>query len=134
MDALSAVRVLVADDHVDIRELVAFKLKGAGYSVSQAGDGQAAWDQFEAGKPDLVILDMQMPRMNGVEVLRRIRGSERADVPVILLSAHSRDIDVEAGLAAGADAYLIKPFSPRALLQRACDLAPLDRDRQLTTV
>lgn len=122
MGVPSGVRVLVADDDADIRELVAFKLRGAGYSVDLVGDGQAAWEKFEAAPPQLVVLDIQMPHMSGIEVLRRIRAGDTANVPVMLLSARSRDSDVEVGLAAGANAYLIKPFSPRELLRRVNEL------------
>lgn len=122
MRVTSGVRVLVADDDADIRELVAFKLRGAGYTVNLVGDGQAALDEFEADPPRIVVLDIQMPRMSGIDVLRRIRAGGTPSVPVMLLSARSRDSDVEVGLAAGANAYLIKPFSPRELLRRVNEL------------
>lgn len=121
MSGSSPVRVLLADDDADIRELVHFKLTGAGYAVHAVGDGAAAWEAFQTDPPNLVVLDVQMPGLSGMDVLRRIR--EHADahtnaVPVVLLSARSRDSDVDAGLAAGATDYLVKPFSPRALLGR----------------
>ena len=123
MNGSGPVRVLLADDDGDIRDLVSFKLTGAGYSVDAVNDGSAAWAAVQADPPDLVVLDVQMPGMSGVEVLRRIR-EVNAQVPVVLLSARSRDSDVEAGLAAGATDYLVKPFSPRELLRRVQDLAP----------
>ena len=111
-------RVLVADDDADIRELVEFKLSQAGYAVVAVPDGLAAWEAFEAETPALVLLDVMMPGMSGFDVLRRIRESEAPRVPVIMLSAKSRDSDVDTGFAVGADDYIIKPFSPRELLHR----------------
>ncbi|HEY7718304.1 MAG TPA: response regulator [Pedococcus sp.] len=111
-------RVLVADDDADIRDLVEFKLSQAGYAVQAVPDGLAAWEVFEAEAPALVLLDVMMPGMSGFDVLRRIRESETPRVPVIMLSAKSRDSDVDTGFAIGADDYIIKPFSPRELLHR----------------
>jgi DNA-binding response OmpR family regulator len=111
-------RVLVADDDADIRDLVEFKLSQAGYAVQAVPDGLAAWEVFEAEAPALDLLDVMMPGMSGFDVLRRIRESETPRVPVIMLSAKSRDSDVDTGFAIGADDYIIKPFSPRELLHR----------------
>ena len=111
-------RVLVADDDEDIRDLVEFKLTQAGYDVHAVPDGMAAWAAFEAGPPDLVVLDVMMPGLSGIDVLRRIRESGHASVPVLLLSARSRDSDVDTGFAVGANDYVIKPFSPRELVHR----------------
>jgi DNA-binding response OmpR family regulator len=111
-------RVLVADDDSDIRDLVEFKLTQAGYAVEAVPDGLSAWASFEQDPPQLVVLDVMMPGLSGIDVLRRIRQSDHASVPVLLLSAKSRDSDVDTGFAVGADDYIIKPFSPRELLQR----------------
>jgi DNA-binding response OmpR family regulator len=111
-------RVLVADDDSDIRDLVEFKLSQAGYAVEAVPDGLSAWASFEQDPPKLVVLDVMMPGLSGIEVLRRIRQSGHASVPVLLLSAKSRDSDVDTGLAVGADDYVIKPFSPRELVLR----------------
>jgi two-component system, OmpR family, response regulator len=113
-----ATRVLVADDDADIRELVEFKLTQSGYDVEAVSDGLAAWESFQADRPSLVILDVMMPGLSGIDVLRKIRESQDAGVPVLLLSAKSRDSDVDTGFAVGADDYVIKPFSPRELLHR----------------
>jgi DNA-binding response OmpR family regulator len=113
-----ATRVLVADDDADIRELVEFKLSQNGYDVEAVSDGLAAWESFQADRPSLVILDVMMPGLSGIDVLRKIRESEDAGVPVLLLSAKSRDSDVDTGFAVGADDYVIKPFSPRELVHR----------------
>lgn len=112
------VRVLVADDDADIRDLVEFKLTQAGYAVEAVADGIGAWEAFAANPPRLAVLDVMMPGLSGIDVLRKIRESEHAAVPVLLLSAKSRDSDVDTGFAVGADDYVIKPFSPRELLHR----------------
>lgn len=111
-------RILVADDDADIRDLVEFKLSQAGYDVHAVADGLSAWAAFAQDPPQLVVLDVMMPGMSGIDVLRRIRDSEAATVPVLLLSARSRDFEVDTGFAVGADDYVIKPFSPRELLDR----------------
>ena len=113
-------RVLVADDDTDIRDLVEFKLTQAGYAVQAVGDGVAAWEAFLEQTPALVILDVMMPGLSGIDVLRKIREADgdSSKVPVLLLSAKSRDGDVDTGFAVGADDYVIKPFSPRELLHR----------------
>ena len=111
-------RVLVADDDADIRELVEFKLSQAGYAVQAVPDGLAAWEAFESDPPQLAVLDVMMPGLSGFDVLRKIRESDHPRVPVLMLSAKSRDSDVDTGFAIGADDYVIKPFSPRELLHR----------------
>jgi two-component system OmpR family response regulator len=116
--AAEGTRVLVADDDADIRDLVEFKLTQAGYAVQAVPDGLSAWEAFQAEAPALVILDVMMPGLSGIDVLRKIRESGNATVPVLLLSAKSRDSDVDTGFAVGADDYVIKPFSPRELLHR----------------
>ena len=116
--ATGTIRVLVADDDADIRDLVEFKLTQAGYVVEAVADGVSAWEAFSAAPPDLAVLDVMMPGLSGIDVLRKIRESEHPTVPVLLLSAKSRDSDVDTGFAVGADDYVIKPFSPRELLHR----------------
>ena len=108
----------MADDDADIRDLVEFKLTQAGYAVEAVPDGVSAWEAFEANPPQLAVLDVMMPGLSGIDVLRKIRESEFGAVPVLLLSAKSRDSDVDTGFAVGADDYVIKPFSPRELLHR----------------
>ena len=119
MTAASQDRILVADDDVDIRDLVVFKLTQAGYDVEAVQDGAAALQAIEASPPRLAILDVMMPGLSGIDVLRKVRADERLkDLEVILLTAKSRDIDVDAGFATGASDYVVKPFSPRELLHR----------------
>ncbi|MFC8503935.1 response regulator transcription factor [Pedococcus sp. NPDC057267] len=118
MTTPQGIRVLVADDDPDIRDLVDFKLSQAGYAVQAVPDGLAAWEAYQQEAPALVILDVMMPGLSGIDVLRKIRDSETPTTPVLLLSAKSRDTDVDTGFAVGADDYVIKPFSPRELLHR----------------
>ena len=112
-------RILVADDDRDILELVVFKLTQAGYEVVAVADGVAALAAIEANPPRLAILDVMMPGLSGIDVLRKLRANEATkDLDVILLTARSRDSDIDAGFVTGASDYVIKPFSPRELLHR----------------
>lgn len=112
-------RILVADDDEDIRMLVVMRLQHSGHDVAQAGDGAAAVESCRQDAPDLVVLDLMMPGMNGLDACRTIRSDPAlASTPVILLTARAQSSDVEAGLAAGADDYITKPFSPRDLAER----------------
>lgn len=111
--------VVIADDDADIRELVAFKLSNAGYEVTTASDGVEALEAIRATSPALAILDVMMPGLSGLDVLRRLRDGEGPEgCRVLLLTARARDSEVDSGFAAGADDYVIKPFSPRELLRR----------------
>jgi len=109
-------KILIADDDLELRELLNFALRQAGYLVIQAADGVEALQRFEEEHPDLVILDVNMPHLNGFEVCRRIR-AERA-TPVMLLTVRNSEEDQVHGLDLGADDYLTKPFSPRTLKAR----------------
>jgi DNA-binding response OmpR family regulator len=109
-------RVLVVDDDADIRLLLEELLRGAGYAVETAQDGRAALRTFHASPCDLVILDLSMPELDGFQTLERIR--DLSDVPVILLTARSGEIDKVRGFRAGADDYVVKPFGRQELLVR----------------
>jgi len=110
--------VLLVDDDPDIRHLVAYKLTKAGFDVVQAADGLAALQAVQQQVPDLVILDIRMPRMSGFEVCRELRANPLTEtVPIIMLTARARPQDLEQAYAAGATDYVVKPFSPRILLQ-----------------
>jgi DNA-binding response OmpR family regulator len=110
------VKILVADDDLELLGLVSFALRQAGYLVLEAPDGRAAVEAFERERPDLVVLDVAMPRLSGHDVLRHIR--ERSRVPVMMLTVRASEEDVVASLDLGADDHLAKPFSPRTLLAR----------------
>ncbi len=111
--------VLVADDDEDVLELVAFRLRRAGYRTITARDGREAMELVRNEHPDLSVLDIAMPEMDGLEVTRALRGSDQTrEMPIILLTARSQERDVMAGIEAGANAYIKKPFSHRELRAR----------------
>jgi phosphate regulon transcriptional regulator PhoB len=112
-------RVLIVEDEPDIRELVVHHLKREGYQVSVAASGEEALRQVQASPPDLVLLDLMMPAMNGLEVCRRLRQDPvTASLPIVMLTAKGDEIDRVLGLEIGADDYVVKPFSPKELLAR----------------
>jgi len=109
-------RVLVVDDEPIVREVLARYLERAGYDVETAEDGAEGLERFTASRPDLVLLDLMMPRLDGFQVFDRIRA--RADTPVIMLTARGEEAERIAGLEMGADDYVAKPFSPREVTAR----------------
>ena len=109
-------RVLVVDDEPMVREVVTAYLERDGYRVTTAADGQAALEALETTHPDLVVLDVMLPKLDGFDVLTQLR--KRTDVPGILLTARTEEVDRVLGLELGADDYVVKPFSPRELAAR----------------
>jgi two-component system phosphate regulon response regulator PhoB len=111
--------ILLVEDDSDIRHLVSYKLTKGGFDVIEAADGPAALREADQHPPDLILLDVRMPRMSGLEVCRELRDRPgTAAVPIIMLTGRSRPEDVEQAYAAGASDYVVKPFSPRELQQR----------------
>ena len=109
--------VLVVDDDPHIRQLLVFAFEKAGLEVREAGDGEEAMAQVRRAMPDLVVLDINMPRMDGLEVCRRLRAT--SEVPVLFLSSRDEEFDRVLGIELGADDYVVKPFSPREVVARA---------------
>lgn len=110
--------VLIADDDPDIQALVAFRLERAGFRVVRAADGEAALELAFAETPDLAVIDWSMPKLDGLEVTRRLRANaDTAEMPVLLLTARAQEQDVTTGLEAGATAYVKKPFSGQELTE-----------------
>src|SRR4051794_26108021 len=110
--------ILVVDDEVTIGEVVGRYLERAGYATRVARDGLAALDAVEDERPDLVVLDLMMPGIDGLEVMRRLRERTRSRVAIILLTARGEESDRVIGLSLGADDYVVKPFSPAELVAR----------------
>lgn len=109
-------RILVVDDDTALAEMIGIVLRAEGFEPSFCADGAAAVEAFHASKPDLVLLDLMLPGMNGIEVCARIR--EESGVPIIMLTAKSDTADVVKGLESGADDYVVKPFNPKELVAR----------------
>jgi two-component system OmpR family response regulator len=109
--------VLVVDDDPHIRQLLVFAFEKAGLEVREAGDGEEALAQVSCARPDLVVLDINLPRMDGLEVCRRLRAV--SEVPVLFLSSRDEEFDRVLGIELGADDYVVKPFSPREVVARA---------------
>jgi DNA-binding response OmpR family regulator len=109
-------KILVVDDDLALSDVLAFAIRRAGFEVANAHDGLNALAQFSKDRPDLIVLDWGLPRLDGLEVCTRIR--TESDVPIIMLTVRDTDDNVIAALEAGADEYIIKPFSPRQLIAR----------------
>ena len=109
-------RVLVVDDDTALAEMIGIVLRAEGFEPSFCGDGSLAVSAFHDAKPDLVLLDLMLPGMDGIEVCARIR--EESGVPIIMLTAKSDTTDVVRGLESGADDYVVKPFNPKELVAR----------------
>jgi DNA-binding response OmpR family regulator len=114
--APQAQTVLVVEDEASIASFVSLYLKNAGYGVKAVATGSAALAQVDAEQPALIVLDLMLPDMDGIEVCRRIR--QRRDVPILMLTARDEDVDKIIGLEVGADDYMTKPFNPRELVAR----------------
>ncbi len=112
-------KILIAEDEPDIRELVAFMLRFAGYEVMAASNGEEAVQAATREVPDLVLMDVRMPRMTGYDACRLMKANPSLrDVPVVFLSAKGQESEIQSGLEAGAEEYLLKPFSPDELTNR----------------
>jgi len=114
---MSELSILVVEDEPSIAEVVGLYMQRAGYKVQTAADGKIAMSILEKGIPDLVILDLMLPEVDGLSLTRWLR--DRSDVPIIMLTARREEIDRIAGLEMGADDYVVKPFSPQELVSRA---------------
>jgi two-component system response regulator ChvI len=133
--------VAVVEDERNIRDNISFALKREGYDVEVYADGRAAWEAFERSLPDLLVLDIIMPRMDGLELCRRVRGLSET-IPIIFLTSRDDEFDRVLGLELGADDYLCKPFSMRELMARikvlfrriALNRQPDDGDVQIHNV
>ncbi|MGC8856126.1 MAG: response regulator transcription factor [Anaerolineae bacterium] len=112
-------KILIAEDEPDIRELVAFTLRFAGYEVVTTSNGEEAVQMAAKELPDLILMDVRMPRMTGYDACRLLKADpELKDIPVVFLSAKGQESEIQTGLDAGAEEYLLKPFAPDQLTER----------------
>ncbi len=112
-------RILIAEDEPDIRQLIALTLQFNGYDVVTVNDGIEAIESAQGGGFDLILLDVRMPRKTGYEACRQLRAlSTTKDTPILFLSAKGQESEVEAGIEAGADEYILKPFAPNVLVSK----------------
>ena len=112
-------KILIAEDERDIRDLITFTLRFAGYDVVAASNGEEAVGLAQQEKPDLILMDVRMPRMTGYEACAAMKEiPDLKDIPVIFLSAKGQESEIQAGLSAGAAEYLLKPFAPDQLTAR----------------
>jgi len=113
-----AIIILTVDDEDDVRRLIATKITKAGFEVIEAADGEAGVAAARAATPDLVIMDVNMPKMDGFTAVQKIRETVRPEPIVLMLTADGAEADVMKGLAGGAQDYIVKPFAPRDLISR----------------
>ena len=134
--AMPRERILVVDDEEDLLELVNYNLSKDGYRVRCVATGEEALAEARQSLPDLIVLDLLLPAVDGLEVCRRLKADSRTQhIPVIMLTAKGEESDMVAGLELGADDYVTKPFSPRVLLARVIEIPTLAlRDRWLPSV
>src|SRR6476646_7351883 len=116
-------RILIAEDERDIRDLIAFTLRFAGYEVLTVNSGEEALQMTRQELPDLVLTDVRMPKMTGYEACKQIKADPKTQhIPVVFLSAKGQEAEVQSGMAAGADEYLLKPFAPDQLTRKVAEI------------
>lgn len=116
-------RILIAEDERDIRELITFTLKYAGHEVFQAANGEEALGLARQTTPELILMDVRMPKMTGYEACRHMKADESLKhIPVVFLSAKGQETEIQTGLEAGAADYILKPFAPDQLIKRVSEI------------
>ena len=116
-------KILIADDEKDIRDLITFTLKFAGYDVVGYSNGEEALNAAPAEMPDLILMDVRMPRMTGYEACQKMKEEDRIKhIPVVFLSAKGQEAEIQTGMNVGATEYLLKPFAPDELISRVKEL------------
>ena len=116
-------KILIAEDERDIRDLVAFTLRFAGFEVVAVENGAEAVDAAAVEMPDLILMDVRIPKMTGYEACQKIKADNRVNhIPVVFLSAKGQDSEIQAGIDAGASDYLLKPFAPMELTEKIKEL------------
>ena len=116
-------RILIVDDEDDLRNMLKFRLEAMDYDVSEAADGHEGLDRARSGRPDLIILDLMLPKMDGFKVCRMLKFDEKyKHIPIIMFTARAQEKDKQIGKEMGADAYITKPFDPDILLDKIKEL------------
>ena len=116
-------KILIAEDEPDIRDLITFTLRFAGYDVTAARNGEEAFNMAKEALPDLVLMDVRMPRMTGYEACKAMKADQATEnIPVVFLSAKGQEAEVQTGLEMGAVEYILKPFSPDQLVDRVREI------------
>lgn len=116
-------KILIAEDERDIRDLISFTLKFAGHEVIATSNGEEAVEAAQLEQPDLILMDVRMPRMTGYEACQKIKTDPNLkDIPVVFLSAKGQEAEIRTGMEMGADEYLLKPFAPTELIERVREL------------
>jgi len=116
-------RILLVDDEEDLRKILKFRLEATGYDVSEAADGQEGLNKARSDSPDLIILDLMLPKIDGFKICRMLKFDEKyKHIPVIMFTARAQEKDKEIGKEMGADAYITKPFEPGILLGKIKEL------------
>ncbi len=116
-------KILVAEDERDIRELIVFSLQYAGFEVVDVGNGAEAVDRALVEKPDLILMDVRMPKMTGYQACEKLKEmDETKDIPIVFLSAKGQEEEIKQGLEIGATEYILKPFAPDELQKRVADI------------
>lgn len=116
-------KLLIAEDERDIRELITFTLRYAGHEVHQATNGEEALNMAKELVPDLILMDVRMPKMTGYEACRHIKAEDKLkNIPVVFLSAKGQETEIQTGLDVGATDYILKPFAPDQLIKRVSEI------------
>lgn len=116
-------KILIAEDERDIRDLITFTLRFAGHEVTATSDGEEAYQMAQQMTPDLILLDVRMPRMNGYDACKKIKASEKTQhIPVVFLSAKGQEAEILTGMEVGATEYIVKPFSPDQLTEQVQEI------------
>jgi len=124
-------KILIAEDERDIRELVAFSLQFGGFEVVQAANGAEAVERAPVEKPDLILMDVRMPKMTGYEACRALKAMpDMRHIPVVFLSAKGQESEIQTGLEAGAEEYILKPFAPDELVKQVKQVLERVAERQ----
>jgi DNA-binding response OmpR family regulator len=124
-------KILIAEDERDIRDLIAFSLRYGGFDVLEAQNGQEAVEQALANTPDLILMDVRMPKMTGYQACLKLKSIDQTKhIPVIFLSAKGQESEIQEGLDAGAEEYILKPFAPDDLANKVRAVLQRVRERQ----